>query len=109
MSLKENIKKRRLELDLTLEQVAKKLLISKPTLQRYESGVISNIPSDKIEKLAKILDTTPAALMGWNVDNKSSFLLTEEEQDLLEKYRKLDYIGKHTIEAIMNAEYNRCK
>lgn len=109
MGLKENIKKRRLELNLTLETVAKKLFITKPTLQRYESGVISNIPSDKIEKLAEILDTTPAALMGWNISSVPSFSLTDKEQDLLKKYRKLDNIGKHTIDTIISVEYDRCK
>ena len=28
-------------------------------------GVITNIPSDKVEAIAEILKTTPAYLMGW--------------------------------------------
>lgn len=59
------IKSRRKELGLTLEEIAKKVGVSKQTIQRYETGVISNIPSDKIEKLAKILQTTPGYIMGW--------------------------------------------
>lgn len=66
MGLKENIKFYRNKCDLTLEEVAKILGISKPTLQRYESGVISNIPYDKIEGLAEIFGITPAQLMGWD-------------------------------------------
>lgn len=109
MGLKENIKNRRLELNLTLEIVSKKLSISKPTLHRYESGVISNIPSDKIEKLAEILETTPAELMGW----KEKFpaikpQLTEDEQSLLDKYNALDYLGKHTIDTVLKMEFDRC-
>jgi len=57
---------------LTLNEVAKKVGITKPTLQRYESGVISNIPSDKIERLAMVYDTTPAYLMGWSNEMKKS-------------------------------------
>jgi len=109
MGLKENIKNRRLELNLTLEDVSKKLSISKPTLQRYESGVISNIPSDKIERLAPILETTPAFLMGW--DEKSLEIkqqLTKEEQSLLSKYNYLDDIGKHTVDTVLQMEFNRC-
>lgn len=52
--------------NLTLEEVANKLGISKPTLQRYESGVISNIPYEKIESLALIFGITPSQLMGWD-------------------------------------------
>ena len=71
MGLKENIKNRRLELNLTLEDVSKKLSVSKPTLQRYESGVISNVPFEKVEKLAAILGTPPTCLMGWNEKEQS--------------------------------------
>lgn len=41
MGFKENIKIRRLELNLTLEEVSNKLGVSKPTLQRYESDFIN--------------------------------------------------------------------
>lgn len=60
------IKKRRQELDMTLEEVGKFVGLSRQTIQRYESGVIENIPSDKIELLAKCLKTTPSYLMGWD-------------------------------------------
>ena len=107
MGLKENIKNRRLELNLTLEDVSKKLSISKPTLHRYESGVISNIPSDKIEKLAAILETTPSCLMGWE-ENKIKQLLTEDQKCILEKYNSLDDLGKHTVNTVLEMEFNRC-
>ena len=60
-----NIKKRRLEKRLTLEDLARTVGTSKQTIQRYESGVIGNIPSDKIEAIAEALDVSPAYLMGW--------------------------------------------
>jgi transcriptional regulator with XRE-family HTH domain len=104
MGFKENIKKRRLELKLTLEDVSKQLKISKPTLQRYESGVISNVPFDKIEKLADILQTTPCWLLGW-----SDIVLSNEERLLLDKYNKLDKMGRHTIEVVLELELNRDK
>lgn len=59
------IKKLRTELGLTLEEVAKKIGTSRQTIQRYESGEISNIPSDKIEALAIALKSNPAYIMGW--------------------------------------------
>ena len=71
MALKENLKKRRFELNLTLEEVAKRLNTSKPTIQRYESGVIDNVPFDKVEQLAEVLQTTPSWLLGWEDVNLS--------------------------------------
>lgn len=109
MALKENLKNKRLELNLTLDDVSKLLSISKPTLQRYESGVISNIPSDKIEKLASILETTPAALMGWEPNETNvKPTLTEIEKSLLDNYNKLDYVGKHTVDTVLQMELDRC-
>lgn len=65
MELKDRLRAQRLALGLTLDDVAKVVGVSKQTVQRYESGRISNIPSDKIEKLAAALHTTPGSLMGW--------------------------------------------
>ena len=63
MTLSQNIKRRRQEVHMTLEEVAKIVGVSRQTIQRYESGIIASIPSDKIEKLAIALRTTPAYLM----------------------------------------------
>ena len=71
MAIKDRLKARRAELDLTLEDVAKVTGVTRATVQKYETGIISNIPSDKIELLAKALRTTPAYIMGWE---ESSFL-----------------------------------
>lgn len=66
MALKDRLKQRRMELDMTLEDVAQRIGTTRQTIQKYESGVVSNIPSDKIESLAQALGTTPAFLMGWD-------------------------------------------
>ena len=65
MSIGSNIKKRRRELGLTLEELSGAVGVSRQTLSRYETGVIANIPPDKVERLAAALSVTPATLMGW--------------------------------------------
>ena len=65
MKVNEIIKKRRKELGLTLKQVAEKLGVSESLISRYESNDVKNMGIDKIIPLAKVLDTTPAFLMGW--------------------------------------------
>ena len=77
MNIGHNLKKRRLTLGYTLEEVAKKVGTSKQTIHRYETGIIANIPSDKIEALAKALQTTPAYLMGWE-DNLPTPNITDD-------------------------------
>ena len=77
MSINENIRKRRRELGLTLEDVAKLTKVRRQTIQRYESGTIKNIPSDMIEQLAIVLCTTPAKLMGWARSSEANDALVE--------------------------------
>lgn len=61
-----NLKALRKERKLTLEELAKRLGTSKQTIQRYENGIIANVPPEKIERLAEALSVTPAELMGWS-------------------------------------------
>jgi len=65
MTVGERIKKRREALGLSQVDLAQKANISKQTLYKYENGIVTNIPSDKIELIANILRTSPAHLMGW--------------------------------------------
>lgn len=39
--------------------------VSKQTLYKYENDIITNIPSDKIEEIAKVSGSTPGYIMGW--------------------------------------------
>lgn len=68
----DRIKEKRLLNNVTQEELGKKAGVSKVTIHKYETNVITNIPSDRIESIARALETTPAYLMGWEnkVNNK---------------------------------------
>ena len=61
----ERIKMRREQLGITQTALADMIGESKQTIYKYESGVVSNIPSDKIEAIANALDVSPAWICGW--------------------------------------------
>ena len=65
MSLKDNIKKYRSSAGLILAEAAQKIGVSKQTVQKYKGGIINNIPSNKIEEMAKLFHCSPSDLMGW--------------------------------------------
>ncbi len=67
-SVQEKIKKRRKELGLSLEDVAKALNVNRSTILRYESKSIEKMPIDVIPPLARILKCSPEYLMGWEDD-----------------------------------------
>ena len=71
--LNEKIRELRKEKGLSLEDLAEKVGTSRQTIYRYEIGAITNIPSEKIEAMAKALGTTPQALMGWESGERDEF------------------------------------
>lgn len=70
MTVGERIKQRRLELNMTVDEVAAKLGKNRATVYRYESNDIENLPTAVLVPLAKVLETTPAELMGWQGKTK---------------------------------------
>ena len=59
MALKDDLKQRRIELNLTMADVADKVGVSEATISRWESGDITNMRRDKIALLAKVLKVSP--------------------------------------------------
>lgn len=66
MTVGERIKKRRESLGMSQTELATAAKTSKQNIYKYENGIISNIPSDKIEIIASVLKVSPAYLMGWS-------------------------------------------
>lgn len=69
MNTGDRIKQRRLELGLSADELALRIGKSRATIYRYENGDIENMPTPILEPLAKALYTTPAQLMGWEMDD----------------------------------------
>jgi len=93
---------------MTLEELGTKVGVGKSTVRKWENGIIANMKRDKIAKVAEALETTPAYLMGWE-DHLEHNQISKQEQDHLNKYRLIDDKGKHTVETVLEMEYNRCK
>ena len=62
---------------MSADELAEKLGVSRSTIFRYEKGDIDKAPVEYIDKLAKVLSTTPAYLMGWeeNLETDTDFIL----------------------------------
>jgi len=72
MNIGQRIKARREMRKMTLDELSKLVGVTRQTLSRYETGVINNIPSDMIERIATALHATPAQLMGWDEEDTPS-------------------------------------
>lgn len=58
------LKNRRLELKLTLDDVAQIVGVGKSTVRKWETGLIENMKIDKVALLAKALKVEPNFIMG---------------------------------------------
>lgn len=102
MKIGDRIKQRRIELNMTQIELAEKANISKQTLYKYENNIVTNIPSRNIEILARILDTTPAYLMGWEDEYSIEEKISKSYQKLGSLQRKKDDIhGKDNASETM--------
>lgn len=100
------IKRLREERNLTQDDLAKSAGVTRQTIFKYENEIISNIPSDKIEKIAKALNVGPDVIMGWEVPRLGKLLgyiaKTGDKQDeiFLEIYTGLSKSSKAALIAI---------
>lgn len=63
-------------------ELAERINVKKQTLYKYENDIVTNIPSDKIETIARTFNVTPAYLMGWEDENVD---VMKEFEDFIEK------------------------
>jgi transcriptional regulator with XRE-family HTH domain len=82
----DKIKNLRIQNKMTLEEVGERIGVSKQTLYKYENNIITNIPSDKIEGLAKIFNVSPALIMGWD-DTPKEYYKDPEAAEFAEYLR----------------------
>lgn len=65
MEVKDIIRNRRIEMGLTMKELADKIGVSEGTISRWESGDIANMRRDKISLLSKALNLSPSVIMEW--------------------------------------------
>ena len=60
------IKEKRLEHQMTLEDLAKKIGVSPATISRWETGQIGDMKRSRIKALSEALDIPVHVIMGWD-------------------------------------------
>ena len=86
------LKEERLRNNLSQDDVARAIGSTKQAIYKYENEIVTNIPLDKIEIMARLFGVTPAYLMGWSEEKENSpeeLVLSEGERLLLELFRQI--------------------
>ena len=109
MTVGERIKQKRIELNLSQDELAKKVgYKSRSSIQKIECA--RNLPLPKVELMARALGCTPAYLMGWEESENAktihdrlvdAYILQEEEREIACRYRSLSPEKKAMFEAYL--------
>ena len=94
MTKGDRIRKVRKAMGITQDEFAKRLKTTKQTISKYEKGIVTNIPSDRIEEMARILNVSPEYILGWEAEEKP----TDDLDGLSENVRKLIDFAKSVPE-----------
>lgn len=110
MDIGDRIKKRRLELGMTQDELAKAAGYKwRSSINKIELGG-QKLPQIQIEKIAKALKVTPSYLAGWEeeeyiTEEGKSYLASEllaRDEEMLEKYFKLSIENRETLIGIID-------
>lgn len=94
MSKGSRIKALRESAGLSQVELADAIKVSKQTLFKYENDIITNIPSDKIEEIARICGSAPSYIMGWTK--------ISADEELSSLISKLDNADKDNLKLYIN-------
>lgn len=119
--MNEIIKMKRLEKNMSLEEVGKLVGVGKSTVRKWENGMIENMGRDKIVALSKALDISPLDILGMSEKDlpKSSietiynqlekprqtkvYNFAEEQLEEQQKENVLEFPNKEKIPTIHNS------
>lgn len=76
------LKEKRLEKNMTLEQVGNLIGVGKSTVRKWENGMIENMGRDKIILLSRALNISPLDILEMNTD--------DEKEDIKDIYLRLN-------------------
>lgn len=91
MTKGERIRELRRKKGLSQSELAQYLNTTKQTISKYEKSIVTNIPSDKIEAMAILFNSSPEYILGWDIEIKKNPVATAERH--FEILMDEDFIG----------------
>lgn len=76
---------------LTMEELAKKTGVQKSAINKYEKGIVTNIPINRVVLIADALGVEPVALTDWERPNGSADTTSyEKKKALIDRVLRMD-------------------
>ena len=98
MTIGERIKSLRKEQNLTQTELASKVGTTKQNIYKYENGIITNIPSDRLLAISNALNVSPAVFF----DSTNEKSTPQTERDVL-KQKIIELLAQLTEDELKEA------
>lgn len=113
MTIGKQIRKRRKELKMSVDELAKRLGKDRSTIYRYENGDISNMPIELLPPMIEALQTTPQELLSTIVTSnewltaqaEKWFEVTEGFEFNSEEFRVLYEVARYLMKIRDSEDY----
>lgn len=89
----DRIRQVRQEQDVTQQELADYIGVSKQAVYKYENNIVTNIPTDKVDAIAKRLKVSPAYLMGWEEKPQPAPRPIPKGFEPMPKMKKIPLVG----------------
>ena len=106
MTVGDRIRQVRQEQDVTQQELADYIGVSKQAVYKYENNIVTNIPTDKVDAIAKRLKVSPAYLMGWEEQPEPKKPPIPPGFEPMPKMKKIPLIGSIACGKPITAEQN---
>ena len=104
------IRDRRIQMGMTVDDLAARLGKNRATVYRYESDEIENFPVSIIGPLAEVLGVSPAYLMGWTDEEKPATPKDDGLSEIAEIFTELSPENRSKLLELsrlyLNAQHN---
>lgn len=89
--------------DMTMVELAHRIGVQHSAIYKYETGKVTNIPKDNIEKIAAVFDIPAYELVDWLTDDPVPDLdLSIDEKSVITLYRKLTERNKQAVKSYLD-------
>ena len=112
MSIGKQIRKRRKELKMSVDELARRIGKDRSTVYRYESGEIGNMPIELVSPMVEALKMTPQDLLSffvtkseWLAKHAECFATTEGYEFNDDELRLLHEIAKYLMNNRNSEDY----
>ena len=102
MTLGEKIRKRRKELDMTMEDLGRAIGVQRSAINKYEKGIVDDPKLTTLCALARALDVPLLYLV--EEDQSSTMEVTDTERAIITAYRRADNSTQSAVRAVLHVE-----